>query len=246
MASSTFPECAALTATASSTKNFTSDDIVLGAGPANSLDFGTNTLQFFTATPSVPMHVGYVAAAWDLDQSEINRIVNAYRIVFGNNGVQYGTITFQTADFSTIDGGTGTKIEAYSNGAATGAILLNDNGISFGLNAQSKYVALFAGTATSGVGGTISSVQLSNAFPDINTTANIYLNASNQIGMVIKPIQVKYYSATSPEVYIGYSTSGVNLGPPSAPNGASIERHRRPCSQSSATYVARCPNLDRL
>ena len=215
---------AALDATASSTKTLASDDIVLGAGPANSLDFGANTLQFFTVTPSVPMHVGYAAGQWSLDQSEINRIVNADRIIFGSDGTQFGTITFQTADFSAMDGATGAKIEAYSNGAATGAIQLNDTGVSFGLNAKSKYVALFAGTATNGFpNGTITSVQLSNGLPDINTTGNIFLSASNQIGTAIRPIEVKYYSATSPEVYVGYNTDGVTSVNPSAPNGAWIE-----------------------
>ncbi|MGA2547222.1 MAG: FlgD immunoglobulin-like domain containing protein [Rectinemataceae bacterium] len=214
---------AALNATSASTTTFVSDDIVLGALPAASLNFASNTLYFFTATPATAMHIGYAAGPWSLDQTEISRIQNATTIVFGKNGTQVGTISFKQADFSALDGTTGANVEAYSNGAATGAIVLNDANTSFGLKANTKYVALFAGTDTvnGDPGGKITATAPYNGLPEIDTTGNIYLSASNQIGTAILPIQVKYYATCA--VYIGYKTDGVTAVNPSAPNGAWVE-----------------------
>jgi hypothetical protein len=227
----------ALVAILPTTSVLTSDDINLNTSstsqtsPINSLDFGTNTLEFFTVTPSENMSIGdNFSAAWALSQWEINRIKNATKIIFGQDTVYYGAITFNNADFSAVNGtGVGAEIEAYSTGNGTGSINLNDgqagggsaNSSDFGLSAGTAYVALFAGNSS--YHGTITSAQLANGYPDILTQGNIYLNASYQIGSATNPVQVWYYNASTPKVYVGYKTDGVTTITPSATNGAWIQ-----------------------
>ena len=206
-----------------------SNDIGLNpAGTSATLAYGhwtlgANQLNFYTQSPATPMMIGIPATTadavgqWHLDQAELlslNTASLASKVVFGQPGIQTGSIAFQAANLSTAS----TSLEAYTNGSSGGNISLNDGGTSYGLNNGSATVTLTAG-------GSILSAQTQNAFPEISTTGTVNLDAiAGMIGgtgtgsaNAGPPLQVQYFASTTVNIH-------KNPGPgTTAPLGVWIE-----------------------
>ena len=169
-----------------------------------SWNLGSNQLNFYAQSPSTLMMIGVpvskpdTGGQWHLDQVELlslNVANVASNIVFGQAGIQTGNITFTTVNLSTAN----VPIAVYTNGPSGGNISLDDGGTTNGgLDTGSANVTLTAGAS-------ILSVQAQNAYPEINTTGTINLDAvAGMIGgtgvgnpsPAGPPLQIQYYATT--------------------------------------------------
>jgi hypothetical protein len=172
--------------TSATSQTFYSNDINLGGYGA--WNWGSsNTLHFYTYTPSTQMNVGYDdgnSAHWNLSGSDITCLDAAATtggtIAFGQSGTQYGLIYFKTADFSAANSGAGVAIVANSDtysGPTYGAVSFDSGGSGVALKSGTKNITINAYQTINGV--------TRDGHGHLSTTGDISLNVNAAAGVYI-------------------------------------------------------------
>ncbi|MFW5728317.1 MAG: FlgD immunoglobulin-like domain containing protein, partial [Spirochaetota bacterium] len=198
-------------------------DLVLDGGTGGTTvetnDTTNGTLSLYTPSGGTDMVLGDDSAGdLALNDTELANLAGAGLLVVGEDGTQAGRITFRTADLTAP----GAPVRVYSN-AAGGRIDLDDqDNTAAALDVGSEDVWLFAG------GNDIRPVWASNDEPEIQTTGQVVLSSTSQIGDDDNLFPGEYHP-----VQFDYSAAGpslVNIHGPSdspagdgAPDGAWLE-----------------------